>query len=89
MNTNMRLFYFLRHGETESNVLRKICGGSSNPPLNKHGMDQVNNLSILISSLDLKIEEIYSSPLLRATQTAMPFAARMNIQIKIVENLKE
>jgi broad specificity phosphatase PhoE len=61
------MIYFVRHGETEYNVLN-LMQGHMDIPLNENG---INQAKIAREELkDLKIDEIYSSPLIRAYKTA-------------------
>ncbi|MFN7454835.1 MAG: histidine phosphatase family protein [Pseudobdellovibrionaceae bacterium] len=63
----MRLFYMIRHGETDWNQLGKFQG-HTNRPLNEQGFAQAKSLAPLLlpKAIDLAI----SSDLLRAHQTA-------------------
>jgi probable phosphoglycerate mutase len=64
--TNMRI-YLVRHGETEWNKTRRFQG-RSNLPLNPKGIKQVRALALALKNKPLKA--IYSSPLIRALETA-------------------
>lgn len=63
---NMRI-YLVRHGETEWNRVRRFQG-RSNLPLNQEGIKQVNALALALKNKPLNA--IYTSPLLRAFETA-------------------
>lgn len=63
---NMRI-YLVRHGETEWNRIRRFQG-RSNLPLNQEGIKQVNALALALKNKPLNA--IYTSPLLRAFETA-------------------
>ena len=60
-------WYFIRHGEIDSNR-QKIYSGRSEESLNATGREQVKSTGNEISNLD--IDAIYSSPLNRTRQTA-------------------
>ena len=60
-----------RHGETEFNV-RRVFRGRADPPLDALGLDQVRLQGDAIA--ELGPERIFSSPRLRATQTAEAIA---------------
>lgn len=62
----MRLF-LVRHGETEWNK-EEIFRGKKDIPLNERGREQARKTGIFLKNF--KIEKIYSSPLLRAKETA-------------------
>ena len=57
------MIYFVRHGETEYNVLN-LMQGHKDIPLNENGIHQAKIARDELK--DLKIDEIYSSPLIRA-----------------------
>jgi alpha-ribazole phosphatase len=59
--------YLIRHGETDYNLYKKYCG-SSDIPLNKTGIWQANKLAERLS--DLKVDTVFSSDLIRASETA-------------------
>lgn len=60
--------YIVRHGETDTNHEDRINGMSTDKPLNAKGIAQVEELK---KHLDItKFDEIYSSPMKRAMQTA-------------------
>lgn len=61
-------FYFVRHGETDWNKTNQELCSKDNIPLNETGLLQAANVCKHISLLD--ITKIYSSPLMRAKQTA-------------------
>ena len=59
--------YLVRHGETEWNKIRRFQG-RSDLPLNREGRNQVNALALALKNKPFTA--IYSSPLLRAVETA-------------------
>jgi len=60
--------YIVRHGETDTNYEGRINGMSTDKPLNAKGIEQVQTLE---KEIDInKFDEIYSSPMKRAMQTA-------------------
>lgn len=65
------LLLFVRHGLTDWNVAMRLQG-RTDVPLNEDGHSQAVALAKLISDLndDLKIAEVFSSPLSRAEKTA-------------------
>lgn len=60
--------YVVRHGETDSNSQKRLNGGFTDLPLNDVGVAQAKRLSKEINIEDF--DEIYTSPLIRAKQTA-------------------
>lgn len=80
------MIYFIRHGETDYN-LEGIVQGQLDIPLNKKGIQQAHELKNKLKDLDIDI--IFSSPLLRAKQTAEIINENFNVKIKYDERLKE
>jgi broad specificity phosphatase PhoE len=82
----MRL-YFARHGQSEANVLRVISNRELVHPLTELGRQQAAELAQALASIS--ITKIYSSPLLRARQTAEIVAAVLSVPIEIADALRE
>ena len=83
----MKLF-FIRHGQTDWNVAKKIQG-SSNTELNSNGIIQAEQLGEKILAENYNISKIYSSPQKRALETAKILSKITKISYEEVENLKE
>lgn len=62
--------YFVRHGQSEWNVLDKICG-STDVPLTAKGVEQAGETAKLILDSGVKADAILYSPLERARETAL------------------
>lgn len=69
-------FYFVRHGQSEANLLREFSNTGQKHPLTELGVRQAEDLAMRfvkeLSDVPPSVNaiRIYSSPLLRATQTA-------------------
>jgi broad specificity phosphatase PhoE len=74
----MTRIFIVRHGETEGNQ-KKIYRGLWDLPLNQHGMAQVEKAGEALKAVGLSA--IYTSPLLRASQTAEAIASRQNVEL--------
>lgn len=61
-------FFLVRHGETDFNLQGMVQGRGVDTPLNETGIRQAQALAGRFSTI--KIDAIYSSPLIRALQTA-------------------
>jgi len=81
-----RPFYFLRHGETESNV-RRIVAGSLDVPLTERGHAQARAAARAL--VNCGISEIYSSALRRAHDTAEYVAAVLKLPVRVIPGLAE
>jgi len=79
-------FYFMRHGETDWNVQKRITG-SSNISLNEQGLRQA--LGAVKHLQNLGIQQIISSPLLRAGQTADIIKEHLSLPVKIEDGFRE
>lgn len=79
-------FYFLRHGQTDWNVAKRIQG-QTDIPLNEHGRQQALNVSRVIAQLD--IGGIYTSQLSRALETAEIVKPNTIAALSVVDDLKE
>ncbi|HAV24421.1 MAG: hypothetical protein A2X67_05165 [Ignavibacteria bacterium GWA2_55_11] len=75
--------WILRHGE----ALRPPHVDDADRPLSDVGMRQANAAAVAISKLEV-LEEIWTSPLLRARQTSDAFArACTGVPVRVVEEL--
>jgi broad specificity phosphatase PhoE len=80
-----RLF-LVRHGETLANREYRYIG-SRDDLLSAHGQTQAMQLAEALSIL--KVAAVYSSPLQRTYETALPIAARHGLEVQRVEDLRE
>ena len=71
--------YLVRHGETLANREYRYIG-TRDDPLSVHGETQALQLGEVLSGLP--IAAVYSSPLQRTYQTALPIAARHVLRYK-------
>lgn len=79
--------YFVRHGESEANVLREISNRGVKHGLTEKGRHQVTALADKLH--DIQIRKIFSSPLLRATQTAEILSNALGVAYEITGALRE
>ncbi len=77
-------FYICRHGQTDENVKRAWTGSGTDVPLNETGRQQAQELA---DKLRGKIFDFYSSPLVRAVQTANIIAQGRDVTI--MQDLRE
>jgi broad specificity phosphatase PhoE len=78
--------YLIRHGETLANREYRYIG-TRDDPLSALGETQALLLAEALSGLP--IAAIYSSPLQRTYQTALPVAARHSLKAQRVDDLRE
>jgi len=74
--------YFIRHAEADNSYENDRLR-----PLTKDGINE--SIKLCDRFNDIKIDDFYSSPYLRAINTIEPLAKKMNKKIITVENLRE
>ncbi len=79
--------YFVRHGESTANLLREFSNSGFKHPLTEKGIEQAHALTRSLSSL--KVGQIYSSPIMRAVQTAEILAESLKASVVTTEALRE
>lgn len=79
--------YIIRHGQTDLN-LRRVLQGRSDQPLNETGIEQAGEAAERFRRLGISIDQIWSSPLQRAVQTARIVAGE-DIPLTTDEHLLE
>ena len=79
-------FYFLRHGESDTNR-RKVIAGSQDPPLTDRGREQADAAARLVSALP--IAAVYASPKRRAAETARVASSILGLPVHTVDDLRE
>jgi len=82
----MGKIFLIRHGEVEWNR-RNAYIGSTDLPLNPMGQAQARQLAEYLRSKE--ISAIYSSDLIRASQTAEIIAARLSLKVNIRPEMRE
>ncbi|TRM96495.1 phosphoglycerate mutase, partial [Sulfolobus sp. F1] len=83
----MTTIVFVRHGLSTSNVNKILSHDSNSYPLTEEGVNQVKEASKELAKL--KIEKIYTSPVLRAYQTALIIAETIGLLPIVDERLRE
>jgi broad specificity phosphatase PhoE len=79
--------YFVRHGESEANILHEISNRGEKHPLTDRGIQQAETLAESLRGLPLT--RIFTSPLLRARQTAQILGDSLNIPVETTDALRE
>ena len=82
----MRL-YFVRHGQSEANVQMVISNRDLFHPLTELGRRQAEALAQSLA--DVPVAAIYSSPIVRAAQTAQIVAAAKGLPVQMADALRE
>jgi broad specificity phosphatase PhoE len=79
--------YLFRHFESEANVKKIFVSGNIDPPLSENGRNNAIFEAKYLQNID--ITEIYSSPLLRARQSAELLNINKNVSINYDDSLVE
>jgi broad specificity phosphatase PhoE len=79
--------YFVRHGQSEANVLKVISNRGWVHPLTELGHQQAHDLAAKLQTAG--IAKIYTSPLQRAVQTAEILAQILGVEFEITGALRE
>lgn len=87
------LQYLVRHGQSLSNLEGRVQG-RDDAPLSALGREQAAAVARWISSqsrleVEVPIDEVWSSPLIRARDTAAPIAASLGLVVHVAEDLAE
>ncbi|HUE99563.1 MAG TPA: histidine phosphatase family protein [Anaerolineales bacterium] len=83
----MPLLLLIRHGENDYTKKHKLAGHTPNVLLNERGQSQAQALAEGLK--DVPIKAIYSSPLERAVETAMPIATARRLEVQVEAGLIE
>jgi broad specificity phosphatase PhoE len=83
----MGLIYLVRHGENRANIERVFSHRVVDYPLTDRGLSQAARLATRFAGCPLA--RVYTSPLLRAQQTAAHIAQSAGVQVEEVEALRE
>jgi len=79
--------YFVRHGESEANTRHVISNRKSRFGLTEHGRKQAGTLAGKLK--DIPISAIFSSPILRAKETADIVSRSFYLPYQVTEALRE
>ncbi len=79
--------YFARHGESQANLLHEVSNRGLRHGLTRKGREQAVALAERLRNLP--ITHIYSSPLLRAIETSVILANRLELDYEVVDALRE
>ena len=82
----MRL-YFVRHGESVADLLGEFSNSGFKHPLTDKGVEQAQ--AVARSLVGLRTERVYSSPVMRAVQTAQIVAEALRAPVETTEALRE
>lgn len=78
----------IRHGQTDFNLQHRWQGWSDNP-LNEVGRQQAARVACRLARDFKHVEAVYSSPLMRAYETARIIGAELGVPVRLSEGLRE
>ncbi|MEU9879733.1 bifunctional RNase H/acid phosphatase [Streptomyces phaeochromogenes] len=82
-------FVLLRHGETPLTPQKRFSGsGGSDPALSDTGRDQADRVATALAARGT-VQDVISSPLARCRETAAIVAARLGLDVRIEDGLRE
>ena len=79
--------YYVRHGQTDLNLAKKMQGGGTEKELNETGISQANETRKELENV--KYDIVICSPMYRAKQTAEIINQNRNVQTIIDERIRE
>jgi Fructose-2,6-bisphosphatase len=83
----MTIIIFIRHGQSTSNVSKILSHDINTYPLTEEGVTQAKDAGKEL--MKLKVEKIYTSPVLRAYQTALIIGETLGIFPIVDQRLRE
>lgn len=81
--------YFVRHGQTDTNLLGDDALLGGDEPLNQTGLQEANNAAKLLIKLGVNPDILATSPLIRARQSAEIIGKLLSIEPRVEEVLGE
>ncbi|MDC7717656.1 histidine phosphatase family protein [Vogesella sp. DC21W] len=87
-NRALTRFCLVRHGETDWNAERRLQG-QLDIPLNAQGQHQARQLADTVAAAGHRFDALYSSPLSRAYDTAVPLAHAVGLGVTTLPTLME
>src|SRR5688572_30206547 len=80
-------FYFVRHGESEANVLRVFSNRDLPHALTPKGRQQAETLAASLA--DRSVRHVYTSPIRRAIESTNILAHSLGLAFTIADELRE
>lgn len=83
----MLTVYLMRHGQSQANLERIFANGDDGYPLTEEGRAQVSLTAELLALKNIK--RIYTSPILRARQSAAIVEKKLGIESVVLDEIRE
>lgn len=88
-NTKKLSLWFVRHGQSEGNVLSDSCPVMHDTSLTKDGIRESEQIVQYFKKNNINVTDIYTSPQKRSYETAEVIAKAFNLTTKIKKGLQE
>ena len=82
-------FWFVRHGQSEGNILEGECLVMNDTPVTERGIKEAKAIAGYLKQNNINVTDIYTSPLGRSRQTAEIIAKELNLPVKVKNELRE
>ena len=82
-------FWFVRHGQSEGNVLGAEGLVMNDAPLTDRGANEAKAVARYLKDIGVNVTDIYTSPLGRSHQTAEVIAKELGLPVKVKDGLRE
>ncbi len=89
LTANPSIVYWVRHGENLANVTGQFSNRRVDLPLTEKGVTQAEQVARFLGTQAMGAGPVFSSPLLRAVQTAEIIGAHLGRPIEVLEELRE
>ena len=83
----MKILVLIRHGQSLSNIRKILTDDIEGFPLTEEGISQVEDTAAILS--EFRFDRIWSSPVLRAYQTAEIISSAIRVPVEKVNDLRE
>ena len=80
--------YIMRHGETDWNR-QGLIQGSADIPLNEYGIELAEQTKAGLDAAGIKFDKIFTSPFIRAQETANIIARGMHVRVTVKDAIRE
>lgn len=81
--------WFVRHGQSEGNVLNAECLVMNDTLITPQGIKEADAIAKYLKENNIRVTDIYTSPLGRSHQTAEVVAQELGLPVKVKEGLRE
>lgn len=87
--TPKHTFYFVRHGESDGNIMGGLCPVQNDFPLTDTGEEEARRAGEYFVREGIRVDAVYTSPLTRAHDTAEIIAQKTHTTVFVLPDLTE